>query len=140
MKRSILALTFGLVAALGGTANAELSKNPAPGTMESTLLEGLKLIRDGKFDDWVSKYCGKRTLCWNNAKIAEYKRYNLPASKRIVGACLREDGHAIDIDRVEPQDDGSKKVFIKCRPDASPRPYYLEKEGEKWVFTGTGIY
>lgn len=133
MKHSFLALTLGLVLA-GGSASAELVKSPAAGTMEFALLDGIKLIKAGKFDDWVSKYCSKDKACITSNSVASYKRYNLPAKQRRAPACMRENETALDITKVEDQSDGSKKVFVKCNEDGMPLPFYLIKEGDTWRF------
>lgn len=134
MKQSFLALTLGIVLA-GGSASAELVKNPAAGSMEAALLDGLKLIKDGKFDDWVSKFCSKEKACFNSNSINSFKRFNLPAKQRRAPSCLRENGTALDIKNVEDQGDGSKKVFVNCEATAMAVPFYLVKEGDAWHFT-----
>ena len=134
MKHAFLALTLGLVLA-GGSASAELVKSPAAGTMQFVLLDGLKLIKDGKFDDWVSKYCSKEKACITANSISSYKRYNLPAKQRRAPACLRENDTAIDIKYTEDVSDAEKKVFVNCEATAMPVPFYLIKEGDTWRFS-----
>lgn len=134
MKHSFLALTLGLVLA-SGSASADLIKNPAAGTIEAALLDGLKLIKYGKFDDWVSKSCSKEKACTTSNSILSYKRYNLPAKQRRAPACLRENETALDIKNIEDQGDGSKKVFVNCEATATAIPFYLIKEGDNWRFS-----
>ena len=134
MKNSILALTLSLVLAIG-SASADLIKNPAAGTLEAALLDGLKLIKNGKFDDWVTKYCSKEKACATSNSILSYKRFNLPSMQRRAPACLRENETALDIKDVWDQGDGSKKIFVNCEATATAIPFYLIKEGETWRFS-----
>ena len=134
MKHTFLAVTLGFVLA-GGSASAELVKNPAAGSINAALLDGLKLIKAGKFDDWVSKFCSKEKACFNGNSISSYKRYNLPAKMRRAPACLRDNDTAIDIKYTEDINENEKKVFVNCEATAMPLPFYLIKEGNDWHFS-----
>lgn len=134
MKSAILVLALGFVLA-SNSASAELVRTPATGSMEAALLDGLKLIKNGKFDDWVSKYCSKEKICVTPDAISGLKRLNLSMIQRRAPACLRENETAIDINRVLDGGDGAKTVFLNCEVTATPIPFHLVKEGDTWRFS-----
>jgi hypothetical protein len=106
---------------------------PAADTAERALLDGLKLIRDGKFDAWVSQWCSTKELCFTEKSIDSLKKYNLPVIQRLAPRCIRGTGDALEITRTVVDDKGTK-VFVACDPDAQPRPFTLVKEGKGWRF------
>ncbi len=132
MKTLMVALSSTFL--LGGVALAE---GPAKdiGTPESTLLEGLKLIRDNKWDDWMSKYCSKDKLCLNDNSRRSLKTYNLPAMQRRSGKCIKADGKLV-VKRTEEIAPDQKKIFIQCEDTAMPVPFYIGLENGKWQFLG----
>lgn len=105
---------------------------------QASLIEGLKLIQDEKWDTWIADYCSKEKLCTTPNAIASLKRYNLPAMKRRVDrGCLKE-GNKIAETRLDgdPSKDSQIKVFIECETTAMPVPFRLIKEDGKWLFQG----
>jgi hypothetical protein len=132
--RAFLIATPIALSLLATPASAE-SRESTPSTPESALVGSLKLLRDGKFDDWIKTYCSKAKLCLNDNSISSLKRYNLPAKQRRAAACLRQDGSAVEVNRVDDLSATEKKVFINCEPTAMPVPFFLIKEGERWLFS-----
>ncbi len=116
-------------------ASAEVVREPAAQTPEGAIVGSLKLLRDGKFDAWITTYCSKAKLCLNDNALTSLKRYNLPAKGRRAAACLREDGSAVEVNRVDDLSVTEKKIFINCEPTAMPVPFFLVKEGERWLFS-----
>lgn len=130
----LLAAPLALVFATA-PASAEVVKNPEAGTFQAALIDTLKMLKDNKFEDWIKKYCSKEKLCFNQNSERDLKRYNLPAKSRRANACLREDGAAIDIQRVEDISETEKKVFLNCEKTAMPVPFFVVNEGGKWLFS-----
>lgn len=106
---------------------------PAADTAERAVLDGLKLIRDGQFDAWVSQWCSTRELCFTEKSVDSLKKYNLPVIQRLAARCIRGTGDALEITRTVVDDKGTK-VFVACDPDAQPRPFTLVKEAKGWRF------
>ena len=107
---------------------------PAPDTPESVLLAGLRLIADGQFDQWITRYCHMDKLCPTAQAKKSLKRYNLAAAQRVVGGCLK--GDKKDQLRITKHvEEGAKlKFFLHCSDKAMPRPFTLMKEGDAWKF------
>ena len=63
MKRLLFALP--LLFVFSGSSMAETYKKPGLDTPHGTIVEGLKLLRDGKFDNWIEKHCSKDKKCFN---------------------------------------------------------------------------
>jgi hypothetical protein len=134
MKYLVLSLTFGFALVSGG-ASADIIQNPTAGTAEAALLDGLKLVKNGKFDDWVSKYCSKEKACATSDSIMSYKRFNLTMMQRRAPACLRENDTALDINKILDEGDGSKTIYLRCEATTIPVPFNLIKEGDSWRFS-----
>lgn len=134
MKSLLIALTLSLAAP---AALAKEIKNPPTASHELTLVDGLKLIRDNKWDDWMNKHCSTNKLCLNANSKKSLKTYNLPAmQRRIQRGCLKS-GDTIKVIRTEgnPSSDEVLKVFIECETTAMPVPFHLVKENGKWLFS-----
>ena len=99
---------------------------------KAVLVEGLKLIKDGKFDEWISDYCAK-TYCTTKQAKKSIKHYNLTAMKRIVGKCLGTD-NVLNVTKVKDKKDGSKKIFVQCHPQGMPKPFHMVKTDAGWRF------
>jgi hypothetical protein len=131
--RHLTLAALGLTLSLGSLASARAE--PAPASPEATLVEGLTLLRDGKFDPWIAKLCSKAKLCINDNAVASLKRYNLPAKQRRAAACLRDNGAAVEVNRTDDLSATERKIFLNCEPTAMPVPFHLVKEGEAWRFS-----
>jgi len=129
MKTLLLALSSTFL--LGGSA---LAKEETPTVNpETTLLEGLKLIRDNKWDDWLGKLCSPSALCLSDNSKKSLKTYNLPATQRRAKNCVKADG-TIKVTRTDDLSPQSKKIFVQCEETAMPVPFTLGLEGGKWYF------
>lgn len=106
---------------------------PAAGSAERALIDGLKLVRDGQFDAWVSQWCSKSQLCYTDKSVQSLKKYNLPTVAKYAGQCIKGAGDALDVSRTVPNGD-EVKIFVTCDPDVSPRPFTLVKEAKGWRF------
>lgn len=127
MKSLILALSSAFL--FGGVANAEAPA--APAEAKAALLEGLKLVRDNKWDDWF-KLCSPTKLCHNANSKSSLKTYNLPALQRRMGECIINDD--ITITRVDEVGQDDLKLFVDCGAKQMPKPFRLGKENGKWLF------
>jgi hypothetical protein len=114
--------------------NTDALVTPKAGTPEHILLEGLRLIADGKFNRWITRYCHKSKLCLTPIAIKSLKEFNLKAARKVVPHCLR--GEARDKLLITRREEvGSKlKLFLKCHADGLPRPFTLEREDGVWKF------
>jgi hypothetical protein len=128
MKSLLIALSSTFL--LGGVAFAEKGDQP---TAEQTLLEGLKLIRDGKVDEWISKFCSPDKLCVNDNSKKSLKTYNAPAMGRRAKHCVKEDG-TIKISRTDEISPDEFKFFVDCEKTAMAVPFRLGKFNGKWYF------
>ena len=149
LGRYTLAVMF--VAAVALASNAALSdhqeptaaktktvKAPKAGTLYGAIVGGLKLIKAGSFDAWIAKYCHPDALCYNANVKRTLKRYNLKQLKKQAGFCLAPDGNSLIITR-EQKMQGQEKVFVKCNPKGSPKPFWLKKKGNRWYWTKVAI-
>ncbi|HRE91881.1 MAG TPA: hypothetical protein PK095_22365 [Myxococcota bacterium] len=141
MKSILAALSISLFIPSVASAKDPLPRPGAPEkasqAFESTLISGLKLIRDNKWDDWMNTHCSSSKLCLNANSKKSLKTYNLPAmQRRIQRGCLKS-GDTIKVIRTEgnPNADTTIKVFIECETTAMPVPFHLIKEGDKWLFS-----
>ena len=133
MKSILAALSISLF--IPSVASAK--DTPPQASFEKTLVEGFKLIRDNKWDDWMKTHCSTEKLCFNSTSTKSLKTYNLPAvQRRIQRGCLKS-GDTIKVIRTEgnPASDSAIKVFIECETTAMPVPFSLVKEGDKWLFS-----
>ncbi|MDP6946288.1 MAG: hypothetical protein QF464_19220 [Myxococcota bacterium] len=107
---------------------------PAPDTPEGVLLAGLRLIADGQFDQWITRYCHMAKLCPTPQAQKSLKRYNLTAAQRVVGGCLK--GDKKDQLRITRRvaEGAESKFFLHCSDKGMPRPFTLMKEGDAWKF------
>jgi hypothetical protein len=133
--RAFLVATPLALSLFAAPALAEVVREPGAATPEGALVGGLSLLRDGKFDDWIKGFCSKAKLCLNENSLTSLKRYNLPAKQRRAAACLREGGAAVEVNRVDDLSPTEKKLFINCEPTAMPVPFFLVKEGDRWLFS-----
>ncbi|MGB0591461.1 MAG: hypothetical protein ACPGU1_17445 [Myxococcota bacterium] len=147
MKILITATTLSLIgcltapviwaAPLAETEKEEVNEGlitPLKGTPEFVVLEGLKLIADGKFNRWVKRYCHKAKLCLTPMAVKSLKEFNLKAARKLVPHCLRGKARAkLHITRRE-EVGNELKLFLACHADGMPRPFTLEREGGAWKF------
>jgi len=133
MKRLFAALPLAFML-VPSAAMAETFKTPAVDTPHGTIVAGLKLLRDGKFDDWIGKYCSKDKKCFNDQANGNLKRYNLPAMQRRAKNCVK-DGDSIEVTRTDKISETELKIFVQCETTAMPIPFWLIKESDGWKFS-----
>lgn len=114
-------------------------KNPKADTPYFALLEGLKLIKAGKYDEWVEKWCHKQDLCKDAKSISTLKKYNIMMQNRLLNekdSCLKGKEDTLIVTRTmgDPQKAQKLKIFLECKAKSMPRPYTLKKEGQNWRF------
>ncbi len=110
-------------------------KAPAAGSPYFVLLEGLKLINAGKFDEWIAAYCSVSEFCYNETSTHQVKLYNLPAIQRIANNLLKENGTALYVSRIDgdPQTGTTVKIFLIGAAGSMPKPFTLIKDNG-WKF------
>lgn len=132
MKSLLIALSSSFLLSVPGASALAKDGDPvAP--PETVLLEGLKLIRDNKWDEWMSKHCSTEKLCLNENSKKSLRTYNLPATSRRAKNCVKADG-TIKIDHIDEIDATEKKFFVQCEETAMPVPFRLGLEKGRWVF------
>ena len=138
-KTTSLLVAFSIALMLPAMASAQKKSRmvtPKEGTYLHALMEGLKTIKDGKFDEWVDKFCHPEELCFNENSKKSLLKYNLPAVKRIAGECLK-DAPKMKVTRTDgdpAKGDKRIKVFVECNPKGMPRPFNLMLHGAVWKF------
>jgi len=128
MKYLIFALTTTFL--LGGVASAE---NPNGAIAKSRLIEGLKLIRDNKFDEWATRYCSTEKLCFDDSSKKSLRIYNFPAMQRRMKNCIKSDG-TITVPRYDEISKTEFKFFVQCEEYTGPVPFRLGMEDGIWKF------
>ncbi len=124
-------LSFLAVGALSlALTTTALAKTKSDPVIADTISEALQLILDGKFDDYIKKFCHPKA-CPNAQSKKILKKYNLPATKKRAGSCLNDKRRAT-VKSSQPQTDEQLKVFIDCGSKRMPPPAYLKKDGAKW--------
>ena len=110
-------------------------KKADPGTIYATIVDGLELIRDKKFEPFLDRYCHTEDLCFNENAKNSLRRYNLPAVSRLAAKCLK-DARTLLVTRQDgdPKTDDTIKVFVVCDPRGMPRPFTVKKQDGKWKF------
>ena len=130
----VLILSVGIIAAFAFSASAAKKvTKPAKDSVYAAIIGGLKLVDAGKYDKWISKYCHKDT-CHNGNVKKNYKKYNLPALKKVSSHCLKGP-NTIHVHKEKVKPNGGTKIFIKCKDGGMPRPFHLLKDGGKWYWT-----
>ena len=118
---------------------ARVIRSPKKASMYGALLYGIRLISQGKFDEWVDSYCHP-TQCTTEKAVGFLKKMNLPALRRSHAKhCLRgKKKMSLKVTRIDKLPDGSRKIFVRCNPKGSPYPFRLMKDAKdkkkwKWV-------
>jgi len=107
---------------------------PEAGSPEWIILDGLRMIVDGKFDQWIKRYCHTGKLCRTPQATKSVKRYNLAAAHKLVGYCLKgEKKDKLKITRRVEQGE-ELKLFLECNVNGMPRPFTLQRDGGAWKF------
>lgn len=110
---------------------------PAAGTPEESIRESLKLIRDGKLDEWISTWCAPEKCTNTPTAIDELKQFGLARAQKGAPLCLKGSDDSIDVTRVkgDPGKDTSVTVWIKCEESRLPVPATVKKVDNKWLVT-----
>jgi hypothetical protein len=107
--------------------------SPAAGSVEESIKESLKLIRDGKLDAWVKGWCDPQR-CQTLSQIEDLKRYGLKRATTGAGKCLHGKEEGVDIVRWrgDPATDNMVTVYIQCEEGRMPVPSTHTKVDGKW--------
>lgn len=126
---SVLLAFFTVLPANAGNMVA----NPQAGSIEESVRESLKLIRDGKLDAWVRDWCDPQR-CQTPAQIEDLKRYGLKRALTGAGKCLHGKEEAVDVVRWrgDPATDHMVTVYIQCEEGRMPVPSTHTKVDGKW--------
>jgi len=109
---------------------------PAAGSPEEAIRESLILLRAGKQDEWISRWCDADTLC-TTMGVPDLKRFALTRAESGVKHCLHAPDDSIKVTRTEGDaaKDTVVKIWIKCEESRMPVPSTQKKVGERWVIT-----
>ena len=133
MKRSISVLFAATVVALALPA---LAAAPAAGTPEDTIVQSLKLLKDGKLDDFIAKYCDPN-YC-NTGNLESLKAYALKHAAEHAKDCLHE-GDTLEVTRVKGDftTDTRATIYVRCEADRMPVPTNFAKQADgTWKISG----
>ncbi|MBL8787197.1 MAG: hypothetical protein JNJ59_19995 [Deltaproteobacteria bacterium] len=133
MKTLLVALSLTFLTAGVASAEPALKGPQIEAGVQQALVDGLKLVRDNKWDEWLKSYCSPSKLCLNDNSKKSLKTYNLPATQRRTKACLKA-GDTVQVTRVDEVGTDDFKVFVQCEETAMPVPFRLGKENGKWLF------
>jgi len=102
---------------------------------EAAVIESIQLLREQKFDNWISKYCDPQR-CHDAQSKDEWKAYQLKQAGAHAKSCLGE-GDTLDVARwVGDLKEGKYgKVFVKCEGRQLPVPVELRQDddGRIWI-------
>lgn len=106
---------------------------PAAGSVQESVRESLRLIRDGKLDAWMDTWC-QPIRCETQYQRDQLKQYGLARAQPDAARCLHGDDDAIVVSRIkgDPDTDDRVTVFIQCEPGRLPVPSTHVKVDGKW--------
>lgn len=133
MKRWISGLVAAVVVVLAVPA---IAAPPAAGTPEDTIVQTLKLLKDGKLDEFISTYCDPN-YC-NTGNLESLKAYALKHAAEHAKDCLRE-GDTLEVTRVKGDftKDSRATIYVRCEPDRMPVPTNFTKQPDgSWKISG----
>jgi hypothetical protein len=129
--------TLVLLVAFGpGPVAAAGLASPETGTPEWAIRESLRLLRDGKPDEWIANFCDPTKCTGDNTE--ELKTYDLHRATVNAPKCLHGDEEGILVTRMDgdPQVDATLKIFIQCEDSRMPVPATMKKRADgRWLFT-----
>lgn len=135
IKGSLLAALFVPLLAFA----ADILSKPAAGSPEEAVLESLKLMRDGKADEWMSKWC-QPGHCDTEGQKEDLRAHMLKQAMMSSKNCLYKDAAGLDgikIKRVsgDPAKDTAIKLYVECTHTQYPPPAALIKVDGAWKVT-----
>jgi hypothetical protein len=101
-------------------------------TPEVVIRDSLRLIQEGKVDEWVAGYCSKAQLCQTTERIDELKRYGLARAQTNAKLCLHDGAIQVTRTKGDPAKDPSVTLWIKCEEARLPVPATLVKTESGW--------
>ena len=60
-------------------------------SVEAQIVDSLKLIKDGKFDEWRTTHCHPERCDTSSPAWEQMKNFNLKTSQKTAGNCLRRE-------------------------------------------------
>ena len=121
---------------LGRTMQAEKITNPAAGTIEHAIIESMKMIKAGQFDQWMNTWCHPDRCPDTPSARESMRRYNLKSSQPSIHHCMQDDQTSILVTRRdEPDAQGRQTVYIFCGETRMPAPSTLVQVDGKWLVT-----
>ena len=136
--RGLGRLCIGLVVAclvgIPGSASAKLvneKMKAKKGTPLYAVTESLKLIAADKHDEWMEKWCDKKTACSGRATRA---RIMLDiAKKKITKGCVKK--NKVYVVQITEKMNGKWMILTKCG-DKRTVTFSLQKRDGKWKVRG----
>ena len=105
----------------------------ATASVEAQIVDSLKLIKDGKFEQWRTAHCHPERCDTASPAWDQMKNFNLKTSQRTAGSCLKADNQIWVVKKQVIEPDKKIKVFISCDESSFPSPSFHEKVNGKWT-------
>lgn len=115
---------------------ADIVSKPAAGSPEEAVLETLKLMRDGKADEWMAKWC-QPGHCDSEGQKEDLRAHMLKQAMLSSKNCLYKDAAGADGIKVKrvagnPATDSAIKLYVECTHTQYPPPAALVKVDGAW--------
>jgi hypothetical protein len=128
-------LTAALIALplVASAADGDLISAPVAGSIEDSIRGSLRMIRDNKFDDWMTTWCDP-LRCSTEQQRDDLRRYGLVRAQKDAANCLHGKDDAIVIKRWrgDPTKDDTVTVYIGCEEGRLPVPSTHTRVDGKW--------
>lgn len=131
--RALLMLGLAAIASAAFAQEPAPSTVPAAGSVEESIRESLRLIRDGKLDAWMDSWC-QPIRCETQYQRDQLKQFGLARAQPDAARCLHGADDAIVVSRIkgDPLKDERITVYIKCEESRLPVPSTHVKVDGKW--------
>ncbi|MFP6684419.1 MAG: hypothetical protein VB934_06890 [Polyangiaceae bacterium] len=134
LRRIWVLCVVAFLAGLSGSASAKLvnkKMKAKKGTPLYAVTESLKLIAADKHDEWMEKWCDKKTACSGRATRA---RVMLDiAKKKITKGCVKK--NKVYVVQITEKMNGKWMILTKCG-DKRTVTFSLQKRDGKWKVRG----
>ena len=102
-------------------------------SVEAQVVDSLRLIRDGKFEEWRTHHCHPERCDKASPAWEQMKNFNLTTSKKTAASCLQAENEIWVVKKQVIEPDKKIKVFVFCGETSMPSPSFHEKVNGKWT-------
>jgi hypothetical protein len=104
---------------------------PEADTLEGMTVTAMKLVEEGKHDEWISQFCAP-SMCEGPDTVVSVKRLNLASAQRTVKSCHEGDNLVVTKVKGDRAADTRVTLYTWCGDGRMPAPVTWEKVGENW--------